>query len=448
MVKSQGAVIQEVISGSIAAELELEAGDRLLTINGQPLDDFIRFLAISAEEELTIEVLKKSGVIEAIEFEKDSEEPLGLVFEELIYNGISTCKNHCLFCFVHQLPPGQRKTLYVRDDDYRLSFLQGCYITLTNLTEADWQRIETSRLSPLYVSVHATDQQVRNQLLGNKTALPIISQLKRLIAAGITIHTQAVVCPGLNDGAILDQTIKELANLYPGVASLAIVPVGLTQFREKLHHLKPFDQAGAAQVLEIVHRWQKKNLDQLGSRFAFAADEWYLKAEVPLPAEVEYEGFPQLDNGIGLIRWFKDQLQAYFREMLPILNRQELELVVVTGWSAVGMWQEIAEWFKAETKAITLKVLPVDNHFFGPSITVTGLMVGQDLARTIKKFPDQADQVFMIPQITLKQDEAIFLDGMSLTELENICEPKRIEVVPSQPEAWLDWIIKEGSVKV
>lgn len=447
MEKPQGALIREVLPQSIASELELEPGDRLLRINGQKIDDFIRFLTLSAEEELTLEVLKKSGEIEDIDFEKDPDEPLGLAFEGLIYDRIRTCKNNCLFCFVHQLPAGQRKTLYIKDDDYRLSFLQGCYITLTNLTEKDWTRIETLKLSPLYVSVHATDPEIRSRLLGFKNGGNIISQLKRLTRAGITVHTQAVLCPGINDGQVLGKTITDLAALYPGVATLAVVPVGLTAHRQHLYPLDSFTPETAQDVLEIVHTFQSKFLGSLGSRFVFAADEWYLRAGVPFPESGAYEGYPQLDNGVGLIQWFREDFEQSFKAALPVLQTINTKLVIITGKSAVQLWTGIQSRFTEAAPGIQLTILPVTNRFFGESITVTGLLVGRDIASAIREF-DGPETRFIIPQITLKQDEAVFLDGMTLQQLIKDCSPKQINVVPTKASDWLEWIIKEGSETV
>jgi len=445
MVKSQGAVIREVVPGSIAEELNLEPGDRVLGVNGQPLDDFIRFLTLTSEPEIELEVEKNSGDIEVIAFEKDPDEPLGLSFEGLIYDGIRVCKNHCLFCFVHQLPKGQRPSLYVKDDDYRLSFLQGCYITLTNLTEKDWQRIEELHLSPLYVSVHATDPEVRCRLIGSKKAGAILDQLRRLVAAGIMVHTQAVLCPGINDGEVLERTIEDLAALAPGVASLAVVPVGLTAHREKLYPLKGFDREGAARVLDIVHRFQRELLPRLGTRLVFAADEWYLAAAEPLPLEEAYEGYPQLDNGVGLLRWFYSEFDEVFKDMLPRLRRKRMRLTVVTGRSARGLWQDIAERFAKDCPGIRLSVLSVANRFFGETVTVAGLLSGRDLIEVIREYPDDSG-LFLIPQITLKQDETVFLDGVSLDELIRACAPRRIAVVPTRAADWLAWILEEGCV--
>ena len=280
---SQGANVKRVVPDSIADQLGIQAGDCLLSINNQPLMDFIDYLVLSSETNLKLEILKPSRELQEIEFEKDEAEPLGLSFADLIFDGIRICNNHCLFCFVHQMPSGQRQSLYTKDDDYRLSFLQGSYITLTNLTAAEWARIKNLKLSPLYISVHATNPVIRQKLLGSKNAGGILEQLTDLAVAGLTMHTQAVICPGINDGQVLEETISDLAKLWPQVASLAIVPVGLTASRQELFPISGFKPPEAARVLEIVLRWQQRLLKSIGTRFVFAADEWYIQSGQELP---------------------------------------------------------------------------------------------------------------------------------------------------------------------
>jgi putative radical SAM enzyme (TIGR03279 family) len=436
-----GARIQAIVADSVAAELELEPGDLLLAVNGTKLLDYLDFLFLTDAGELTLEIQKKSGEILEIEFEKAEDEPLGLVFETAVFDGIHSCSNHCLFCFVHQFPAGQRPSLYVQDDDYRLSFLDGCYITLTNLTETDWQRIERMRLSPLYISVHATDPLIRQRLLGSQAAGAIMDELRRLKAAGIFVHTQAVICPGINDGPVLERTMADLAGLWPEVASLAIVPVGLTGHRDHLYHLRPFTAAEAGTVLDSVTAFQKKYRAELGTRFVFAADEWYILAGRALPEEDEYEDYPQLDNGVGLIRWFRDEFQQFFREHQTELARVKLNAVIITGKSAAGMWRDLLKLVATETPYLQLRALPVENSFLGSNVTVTGLLVGQDLAAAIQADPGKNDPFYLIPEITLKQGEALFLDGLDPAGLAESVKPKRIVIVPTRASGLLKWII-------
>lgn len=446
MVTADGALITQVESDGIGAELELEPGDRILEINGVKPIDYIDYLILTAEERLNLRILKGSGEFLELEFEKDVEEQLGLGFGAVVFDGIRTCGNHCLFCFVHQLPRGQRDSLYIQDDDYRLSFLQGSYVTLTNLTEADWERIERLHLSPLYVSVHATDPVIRSKMLGTKKGDRILKQLKRLTAAGISIHTQAVICPGINDGAILEQTINDLAELWPQVVSLAIVPVGLTGHRQKLFQLRTPNQGEALQVLETIHRYQKEFLRKFETRFVFAADEWYIIARDDFPSDEEYEGYPQLDNGVGLIRWFLTELDECLPKAAQLSQVIKDDIVIVTGESSVRLWKEVKFRFNRIFPGIKLNILPVTNHFFGPSVTVTGLLSGSDIIRAIQNYSDSGSEKFLIPEITLKQGEALFLDGISTNELIEGCLPKKVAIVPTRASEWLNWIMDKGCV--
>jgi putative radical SAM enzyme (TIGR03279 family) len=440
---TQGAKIQAVIADSIAAELELEPGDYLLAVNGTPLLDYLDFLYRSADDELTLEIQKKSGEIYEIEFEKAADESLGLVFETAVFDGIRTCANHCLFCFIHQFPVGQRSSLYVQDDDYRLSFLDGCYITLTNLSEADWRRIEQMRLSPLYISVHATEPLMRQRLVGSKAAGAIMDELRRLKVAGIFVHTQAVICPEINDGLVLKRTIADLAGLWPEVVSLALVPVGLTGHRDHLYQLRPFTAAEAGAVLDSVAAYQQQYLAKLGTRFVFAADEWYVLAGRKLPEETEYEDYPQLDNGVGLIRWFSEEFRQLFRERQTELARVKLNAVIITGKSATEMWHDLLKQVATQTPNLQLRVLPVENRFLGPTVTVTGLLAGTDLAAAIQADSRTDDPLYLIPEITLKQGEALFLDGMDPAGLAEMVNPKRIAIVPTRATALLEWILEK-----
>ncbi len=446
MRKSAGAKIVHVEPGSLGEELGVEPGDLLIKINNIPLRDLIDYLMLCAEESLQLEVMKTSGEILDIEFEKDPAEPLGLTFEEDLFDGMRTCSNHCIFCFVHQMPPGQRASLYIRDDDYRLSFLQGSYITLTNLTAADWHRIEKWRLSPLYISVHATDPGVRKLLLGSKQAFHIMDQLRRLVAAGITLHTQAVICPGVNDGAILEKTIRDLAEIWPAVVSLAIVPVGLTKERRNLFKIEPFNKEEAGNVLEMVEYFQTHFQKTIGTRFVFPADEWYIMAGKEFPPNEAYEEYWQLDNGIGLIRRFLTDFKTAFAEETAALQQFRSEIVIVTGKSTSRLWDKIRGVFARYCPELKLEILHITNNFLGPAVTVTGLLAGNDIIQSIGAHPASPGAWYLIPQITLKQDEKLFLDGVALDELKAACRPKQVAVVPTGASEWIDWMIANKSL--
>jgi putative radical SAM enzyme (TIGR03279 family) len=441
MGKFGGAKIVKVESGSIGAKLDLEPGDVLWKINDTAVRDIIDYLMLCAEEDFILEVQKKSGEIQEIQFQKDLLDPLGLTFEAEIFDGVKTCANRCIFCFVRQMPLKYRPSLYIRDDDYRLSFLQGSYITLTNLSEADWQKIEKWRLSPLYISVHATQPEVRKQLLGSRGLDNIMEQLRRLAKAGITMHTQAVICPGINDGPILERTTRDLSGLWPSVASLAIVPVGLTKERRNLFKLEPFNKEGSIKVLKSIELFQTNFLKMMGTRFVFAADEWYILAGNKFPADGEYEDYLQLDNGVGLVRRFLTDFAAAFQERLPKLKKLKQKLIIVTGKATRRLWEEVQRYFSAGCPGLKLEILEVSNLFFGPTVTVTGLLTGNDIMKSICNHPADAASRFLIPQITLKQEKNIFLDDVSVDELKTACCPKRIEIVPSNAANWVDWLI-------
>jgi putative radical SAM enzyme (TIGR03279 family) len=447
MAKKEGAQIQSIEPGSIAARLGLQPGDTLFRVNGLQMVDLIDYLLLCAEERIELEIINKSGEKYQAVVQKESHEPLGMVFEEIVFDGIKACSNHCLFCFVHQLPAKQRASLYIMDDDYRLSFLQGNYVTLTNLAEPDWQRIEQLHLSPLYISVHATDPEIRRKLLGESgREVNVVEQLKRLAEARITVHTQVVLCAGINDGPVLEQTIRDLAGLWPMVASLAVVPVGLTKHRQNLFPLRGFQKGEALEVLETVTKFQQKYLKTLDSRFVFAADEWYIQGEKTFPPDEEYEDYSQLDNGVGLIRWFLMEFETSLSEMKPRLKKIRADLVIVTGQATIRLWEQVKQTLLQACPALNLEILPVENHFFGEMVTVTGLLGGQDLIRAIRAHRSSEAALYLIPQITLKQGENIFLDGVTLDELQQSCGPKRVEVVPTKADGWIQWINKKGSV--
>jgi putative radical SAM enzyme (TIGR03279 family) len=446
MGKPAGAKIVNVESGSIGDSLGLEPGDLLMKINQIPLNDLIDYLMLCSEEALQLEVVKTSGETLDIEFEKDPAEPLGLTFDNDLFDGIRTCSNHCIFCFVHQMPPKQRISLYIKDDDYRLSFLQGSYITLTNLTEADWQRIEKWRLSPLYISVHATDPEVRKLLLGSKQGSNIMEQLRRLTAAGITVHTQAVICPGINDGAVLEKTIRDLAEVWPAVLSMAVVPVGLTKERRNLFAIEPFNKEGAGNVLDTVEHFQTHFRETLGTRFVFAADEWYIMAGKEFPNDEAYEEYWQLDNGVGLIRRFFADFEPVFMEETAVFQQFHSPIIIVTGKSTPRLWDEIRRIFARYCPELRLEILYVSNNFMGPTVTVTGLLAGNDIIQSINSYGAGPGAWYLIPQITLKQDEDLFLDGVSLEQLKAACHPNQVAVVPTNAAEWLIWLIENKNL--
>ena len=396
-----------VDEGSIAEELELEVGDVLLSMNGQPVRDLLDYQIYVATEELLLEVRKKNGELWDLEFEKDLEDGLGIHLE---HPAPVQCGNNCIFCFVHQLPPKMRPTLYVKDEDYRFSYLYGSYVTLTNIEESEIQRILDQRLSPLYVSVHATEEDLRTRMIGRQGPA-ILPLLKRLCDGGIEIHTQIVVCPGYNDGEELDRTITDLYALRPGVLSLAVVPVGLTGYRERLPDLRPPTQQEATDLLNRVHDFQQKFLEQGGSRFVYAADEFYLKAGLNFPALEDYEELAQLENGVGLIPLFRLEAADVLAEAGPLGSKT---VSVITGESAFREIETFAQALARRT-GITIQVFAIRNDFFGGQVTVTGLLTGRDVVSQLTG--KTLGRCLIVPDVVLKEGEDVFLDDFSLTHL-------------------------------
>jgi len=425
--------IASIEPGSIAEELGLLPGDRVLEINGQAMLDVIDYQQHCASRHVVIKVARGDKLIEC-EIEKDEEEPIGVVFTNVVFDGVRRCRNRCIFCFVDNLPPGMRSSLYLKDDDYRLSFLHGNFITLSNLTERDWERILRLRLSPLYVSVHATDPDVRARMMGHADPEGILPKLRRLVAGGIEVHAQIVLCPGINDGPVLDATARDLAALYPGVASLAVVPVGLTRFARR-ESIRPVRVQEAEEVLGQVETLQTHCLDTLGTRFIFAADELYLRAGRAVPAAEEYEEFPQFSNGVGLLASFYDEED----ETIEHLGGKDAAYRRVTCVTGVEAEPAISRFCArlAQAANIQARTLAVRNGFFGDSVTVAGLLTGQDICRALRNVHSQ--ELVLVPDVALR-DGRVFLDDMSLDDLRG-CTDATVLAVPAGPRGIVEAIM-------
>ncbi|MCD6527345.1 MAG: DUF512 domain-containing protein [Desulfuromonas sp.] len=410
-------------SGSIGEQLDLEIGDKLVAINGNEINDLIDYQLYAHGEELVLDIEKNNGELWDLELERDADDPLGLGFEHPV---LRQCSNNCQFCFVRQLPTGLRKSLYVRDDDYRFSYLYGAYITLTNLSESDMTRIIEQRLSPLYVSVHATDIAVRSTLLGRSLS-PVMPTLKRLVEAGIELHTQIVLCPDINDASCLDQTIAELSTLFPGVLSLAVVPVGLTGHRHALPVLRAFSCDEAQRVIEQIHCWQRKLLDQYGTRFVFAADEFYLQGECSFPDLDCYEDLAQIENGVGLIPLFRRDAQEVLKE---VESYPGLTATLVTGESAAQELCSFVDQFNQKTGSrLTVKV--VYNHFFSGHVSVVGLLTGKDIIEQLRDY--NCGRILILPDVVCREGEDVLLDDVSL---EQISDALNVEVAKVSATPW------------
>ena len=422
---AKGGIISAVQENSLAQELELVPGDKIVAVNGQELTDIIDLSFALADEEIEMLVEHADGEQEIIGFEKDVDEELGAEFESAVFGKIRQCANNCYFCFVDQVASDMRSSLYIKDDDYRLSFLYGNFITMTNLNAQDLERIKRLHLSPLYVSVHTTNPGLRAQMLRQQRAGLIMEQLHALNEAQVQYHTQIVLCPGLNDGAELERTIADIINMRPHALSLGIVPVGLTKFRENCYPLQTFDSEGAKEVIAQVRKWQEKMRRETGSAFVYLSDEFYILAEEELPSAQEYDGFPQLDNGIGLVRNFIEQWQQ--TEAKTHGYDEPLALDIVCGKSVGQTIKKLVQ--EIEIKNLDVNVLSIENDFFGHEVTVTGLLTGQDIIKNLQKSKqNRSRHGIIIPSSALRQGEDIFLDDYSLDDIKKAFPDETVKV--------------------
>lgn len=407
------AIISEVLADSIAEELELEPGDKILKINDQKMNDLIDFQFLWADEEIDLLIEKKNGEELLFEIEKDYDENLGVIFESAIFDGMRYCHNNCIFCFVAQMAPGMRKSLYVKDDDYRLSFLQGNFITFTNLDEEHFNRIKKFHLSPLYVSVHVTDPDLRVKLLNNSKAHKIMDQLRDLTEHGIEMHTQIVLCPGINDGKYLDKSISDLGELYPGIKSISVVPVGTSKYTKNPERFPNISKEYALNLIEKIEEKQNYFRKKFGHTLVFVADELYVKAQKEFPPREVYEEFAQTENGIGVGRLFLDDFNEASKKLADKIIPKKY--VVVTGVSGQFILKPVIDKLK-KVEGLDIELLVIENDFFGSTVTVTGLLTGTDLVRNLKNLDE--DTNVLISDVMLKKDENIFLDGQSFDEVQ------------------------------
>lgn len=411
------ALITGILPDSIAAEVGFEPGDRLVAINGAQPRDLIDYQFLCADQVLELEVLDAAGTTHRVEIEKDIDDDLGLEFATALFDGLIQCNNRCPFCFIDQQPPGKRQSLYLKDDDYRLSFLYGSYLTLTNLSPREWQRIEQLRLSPLYVSVHATEPEIRARLLKNSRAGLILEQLRWFRDRRLQIHAQVVLCPGINDGPHLERTLEDLAAFHQGdlptVASVAVVPLGLTRFRPSQDELVPVTPAKAQEVIAQVQALQSQFQHQRGSPVVWLADEWFLIAGQDLPPACHYEDYPQIGNGVGSIRQFLQEFQAVALQLPRQLDPPQT-LTWVVGNAVEQAFQPIVQRLN-QVQGLTVHLVALNSDYWGQTLTVTGLLTGQDLLQALR---GQAlgDRI-LLPGLMLKSDQARFLDDMTMADL-------------------------------
>lgn len=409
---------------SLAFEAGIEAGDKLMKINGSDFHDILEYRYLVSEYEVELEVEKTDGSIEIITIENDYED-LGIEFKEELIDKAQSCTNKCIFCFIDQLPKGMRETVYFKDDDTRLSFLQGNYVTLTNMSDEEINRLIKMHVSPINISVHATNPELRCKMLNNRFAGKCYDIMKKLAANNICMNCQIVLCPGINDGENLDETISDLAALHPFVNSVSVVPVGLTRYREGLYKLKEFDKLGSEQVIKQVERWQDKLLEECGTRLIFLSDEFYINADIPIPDAEDYEGFPQLENGVGLVASMKEEFESAIKLVKP--KKRNRHVIAVTGELAADFISGISNALEKVADGVKIDVRPIKNNFFGGGVNVSGLVCGCDIIEQLKD-AEKADAL-IIPQSMLRDDDEIFLDDTTVAQVEEALGMKVIAVL-------------------
>ncbi len=446
VMKEKSHVVSKVLPGSIGEELEIEPGDRLLSIDNTEIEDIFdyQFMIQDTYIELLIEKPDKEQWL--LEVEKAYEEDLGLEFESGLMDEYRHCCNKCVFCFIDQMPPGMRDTLYFKDDDSRLSFLQGNYVTLTNMSDHDIDRICRYRLSPINISFHAMNPELRCKLLNNRFAGEALKKVDRLMEADIHMNGQIVLCKGLNDGKELEYSIRELMKYIPNLESVSVVPVGLTKYRRGLYPLEPFDRADAEAVIDFIESVQRECFARYGIHFVHASDEWYILADREMPEAERYDGYLQLENGVGMLRLLTNEFEE---EMKKRTERKDLqadsqdeepegELAIATGKLAYPYIQSMAERMTQVWPGLHFRVYPITNFFFGEKITVSGLITGQDLLSQLKDKP--LGSCLLLPENILRSGEDVFLDDMRLPELEKALQVP-INIVKSSGKDFVDSVL-------
>ena len=429
--------IQSVEEGSPAEAAGIRPQDVLLRVNGKELVDIFDYHYLTDDESLCLTVRRGNEEL-IFSVEKEYGEDVGLTFASGLLDDYRSCRNACVFCFIDQMPPGMRDTLYFKDDDTRLSFLQGNYVTLTNMSDEELQRIISYRLAPINISVQATEPGLRCKLLNNRFAGNIMEKMRRIADAGLVMNAQIVLCKGLNDGAALDQSIEDLLTLAPALQSVSVVPVGLTKFREGLYPLEPFNKEDALALIMQVERWQRKAFSEYGIHFVHASDEWYLLAGEPLPAAETYDDYVQLENGVGMMRLlgeeFSEALARIHRH--PFLHRKKS---IACGVLPADFLKQLIGELHTRCPRIEVKVYPIVNKFFGESITVSGLVTGRDLIDQLKG--KELGKTLLIPSNMLRADSEVFLDDVTVSEVRNALQV-RVDIVKSSGEDFLKSLMR------
>ncbi len=438
MKKNKEHIIRQIEPGSIAEELELEPGDVLVSVNGQSIEDIFDYHYLINEEYLEILIRKPDGEEWELEIEKEYEDDLGIVFENGLMDEYRSCRNKCMFCFIDQLPKGMRDTLYFKDDDSRLSFLQGNYVTLTNMSDEDVERIIRYHLSPINISFHTMNRELRCKMLSNRFAGDALDKAEQFYKAGVTMNGQIVLCKGINDGDELEYSIEQLTKYIPCLQSLSVVPVGLTDHRKGLYPLEPFTREDAVQVLKQLHAWQDRLYKKHGTHFVHAGDEWYLLAGQEIPEEGSYDGYLQLENGVGMVRLLHEELKNELASRTG--DDRSRSVTIATGTLAAPILEREAEEIRRKYPNVEIQILPIKNDFFGRRITVAGLLTGQDLKNQLTGHA--LGEALLLTEHMMKSGERIFLDDMTVEELSGALQVPVI-IVESDGKALLEAVLGE-----
>ncbi len=436
--KEKGHRITKVLPGSIAEELEIAVDDILLEINGKEVVDIFDYWYFMDDTYVEVLIRKPNGEEIEWDIDKEYQEDLGIEFENGLMDKYRSCKNKCMFCFIDQMPKGMRETLYFKDDDARLSFLQGNYITLTNMKEKDIERIIFYHLTPINISVHTTNPELRCKMLHNRFAGEALKQIDKLYKAEITMNGQIVLCKGVNDGKELERTIRELSAYLPYMQSVSVVPVGLTKHREGLYPLEPFSKEDAKEVLSLIHHWQNKLYQEYGNHFIHAGDEWYILAGYHVPKEERYDGYCQLENGVGMIRLFQNEWKEALAEKKG--DNRKISISMATGKLAYPYIRQALLKVAEKFPNVTVRLYQITNEFFGEYITVAGLITGQDLIKQLTG--QELGEILLLPAAMFRSGEQVFLDDITKEELEKALQVK-VNIVKSSGQDFLSAVLME-----
>lgn len=430
--------IRTVRDGSIAQEMDIQPKDVLVSVNGKNIDDIFDYQFLIHDEYVELLIQKPDGEEWKLEIEKEFDEDLGVEFENDFMDDYRSCNNHCIFCFIDQMPPGMRDTLYFKDDDSRLSFLQGNYVTMTNMSDDDLERVIKYHLSPINISFHTTNPKLRCEMLHNRFAGDIFDKVEKLNQAGIEMNGQIVLCKGINDNQELERTIQDLTAYLPNLNSVSVVPVGLTKYRDNLKELEAFTKEDARQVVGMVHRWQERLLKEHETRFVYCSDEWYILAGMNLPEEDEYDGYPQLENGVGMLRLLETEVRVEIKKHSGDQRKHRISLA--TGYSAYKYVKKYITIIRKKYPEIEVNVYRIKNHFFGDQITVSGLITGQDLQKQLQG--RDLGECLLLPCNMLRAGEEVFLDDITITQLESALQVP-VRIVDESGQAFVEAVLME-----